>query len=117
VVTCADDPGAGPDRGAAASGKTVYTYGESEGRRPADHGDRLDRERRALPGVARRAGHLGEIKLALAGPAHVAQQLGRGSSPRCGWACRLDKITEALASFPGVRRRFERKGIGRRVRV
>src|SRR6185436_104175 len=29
----------------------------------------------------------------------------------------LQKITEALASFPGVRRRFERKGIAAGVRV
>jgi UDP-N-acetylmuramate--alanine ligase len=59
---------------------------------------------------------LGEIRLALPG-----RHMGLNSAAAVLTALRLGipltSITEALASFPGVRRRFERKGMAAGVRV
>jgi UDP-N-acetylmuramate--alanine ligase len=116
VVTCADDPGV-QDLIAAlrAEGRTVYTYGESE---TADlhisnvvssvHGVRYEATLDGTP--------LGHITLALPG-----RHMGLNSSAAVLTALRLglpiESIREALASFPGVRRRFERKGMANGVRV
>ncbi|HEY7272560.1 MAG TPA: UDP-N-acetylmuramate--L-alanine ligase [Actinoplanes sp.] len=116
VVTCADDPGV-QDLVATlrAEGRTVYTYGESD---TADlrisnvvssaHGVRYEA---TLDGVT-----LGAITLALPG-----RHMGLNSSATVLTALRLglpiESIREALASFPGVRRRFERKGMANGVRV
>ena len=116
VVTCADDPGV-QDLIAAlrAEGRTVYTYGESEA---ADmrisaivssaHGVRYEATLDGTP--------LGEITLSLPG-----RHMGLNSSAAVLTALRLGlpigSIREALASFPGVRRRFERKGMANGVRV
>jgi UDP-N-acetylmuramate--alanine ligase len=116
VVTCADDPGV-QDMIAAlrAEGRTVHTYGESEGAdlRITDvvsstSGVRYSAELEGKP--------LGEFRLALPGT-----HMGLNSSAAVLTAIKLGigvtSITEALASFPGVRRRFERKGIAAGVRV
>jgi UDP-N-acetylmuramate--alanine ligase len=116
AVTCLDDPGV-QDLVAAlrAQGRTVFTYGESDGAdlRIADvvssvQGVRYHAEFEGRP--------LGEIRLALPG-----RHMGLNSAAAVLTALKLgiplDKITEALHSFPGVRRRFERKGMAAGVRV
>jgi UDP-N-acetylmuramate--alanine ligase len=116
VVTCADDPGV-QDLivGLRAEGRTVYTYGESE------HANlRVSNVVSSVQGVRYEATldgtPLGEIRLALPG-----RHMGLNSSAAVLTALRLglpiDSIREALASFPGVRRRFERKGMAGGVRV
>jgi UDP-N-acetylmuramate--alanine ligase len=116
VVTCADDPGV-RDLIAQlrAEGRTVYTYGESE---QADL--RISDVVSSVQGVRYQAtldgAPLGEIMLALPG-----RHMGLNSSAAVLTALRLGlpigSIREALASFPGVRRRFERKGMAGGVRV
>jgi UDP-N-acetylmuramate--alanine ligase len=116
VVTCLDDPGV-QDLIASlrAQGKTVFTYGESDG---ADL--RITDVVSSVQGVRYRAEFegraLGEIRLALPG-----RHMGLNSAAAVLTALKLgiplDKITEALHSFPGVRRRFERKGMAAGVRV
>jgi UDP-N-acetylmuramate--alanine ligase len=116
VVTCADDPGA--RRFAArvrAAGGTIWTYGE------ADDADlrlaEISSSARGVRYLATLDGRpLGEITLPSPG-----RHLGLNSAAAALTALRLDiaaeKVVEALASFPGVRRRFELKGIARGVRV
>ncbi len=110
VVTCADDPGA--QRLTAvirAAGRTVYTYGESP-----DADLRLSGIRSSAQGVRYTATvdgeSLGEIMLPMPG-----RHLGLNSAAAVLTAVKLGlpltKVVEALAAFPGVRRRFERKGI------
>ncbi|MET8154381.1 UDP-N-acetylmuramate--L-alanine ligase [Actinoplanes sp. NPDC049668] len=116
VVTCADDEGVQElIAGLRAAGRTVYTYGESEG---ADL--RLADVTSSAQGVRYQATldgkPLGEVALALPG-----RHMGLNSAAAVLTAMRLgiplQKITEALASFPGVRRRFERKGTVAGIRV
>ncbi|MEU8230873.1 UDP-N-acetylmuramate--L-alanine ligase [Actinoplanes sp. NPDC048967] len=116
VVTCADDEGVQELIGALrAAGRTVYTYGESEG---ADL--RITDVVSSVQGVRYQATldgkPLGEIALALPG-----RHMGLNGAAAVLTAMRLgiplQKITEALSSFPGVRRRFERKGTVAGVRV
>jgi UDP-N-acetylmuramate--alanine ligase len=116
VVTCADDPGVqGMIEALRAQGRTVFTYGESE-----DADLRLTDVVSTVQGVRFQATldgkPLGEIRLALPG-----RHMGLNSAAAVLTAMRLGieltAITEALASFPGVRRRFERKGIAAGVRV
>ncbi len=116
VVTCADDPGTVELVAALrASGRTVYTYGESEG---VDL--RISEVVSTVSGVRYQAeldaSPVGELKLALPG-----RHMGLNSAAAVLTALRLglslDKIREAMDSFPGVRRRFERKGIAAGVRV
>jgi UDP-N-acetylmuramate--alanine ligase len=116
VVTCADDEGVQElVAGLRAAGRTVYTYGESAG---ADL--RLTGVVSSVQGVRYQATldgePLGELALALPG-----RHMGLNSAAAALTALRLgvplQKITEALESFPGVRRRFERKGTVAGVRV
>jgi UDP-N-acetylmuramate--alanine ligase len=116
VVTCADDPATSAlAEDLRAEGRTVYTYGESP-----DADLRLTeitttargvRYLATLDGVA-----LGEINLPVPG-----RHLGLNSAAAVLTALRLDvplpAVVEALASFPGVRRRFELKGVVGGVRV
>jgi UDP-N-acetylmuramate--alanine ligase len=116
VVTCADDPGVQEMITALrANGRTVFTYGEAEDAdlRVSDlvstvQGVRYTAELDGRP--------LGEIRLALPG-----RHMGLNSAAAVLTALRLGipltSITEALASFPGVRRRFERKGMAAGIRV
>ena len=116
VVTCVDDPGV-QDLIAAlrGNGKTVFTYGESDG---ADL--RVSDVVSSVQGVRYQASldgsPLGEIKLALPG-----RHMGLNSAAAVLVALKLgiglQQIVEALDTFPGVRRRFERKGIAAGVRV
>jgi UDP-N-acetylmuramate--alanine ligase len=116
VVACADDAGSArlvPR--ARAVGATVLTYGEA-----ADADLRLSEMVSSARGVRYLATFqgraLGEITLPVPG-----RHLALNSAAAVLTALRLDvgieKITEALASFPGVRRRFERKGEAGGVQV
>ena len=116
VVTCADDPGVQEMLAALrAKGRTVYTYGEAE-----DADLRISEVVSTVQGVRYQATldgkPLGEIRLSLPG-----RHMGLNSAAAVLTALRLGlpiaSITEALAAFPGVRRRFERKGIAAGVRV
>jgi UDP-N-acetylmuramate--alanine ligase len=116
VVTCLDDPGVQDlITSLRAEGRTVFTYGESDGAdlRISDVVSSVQgvRYQAWMDGVA-----LGEVKLALPG-----RHMGLNSAAAVLVALKLgiplQKITEALESFPGVRRRFERKGIAAGVRV
>ncbi|MEH1130112.1 UDP-N-acetylmuramate--L-alanine ligase [Micromonospora sp. CPCC 206061] len=116
VVTCADNPGT---RAMAevlrAEGRAVHTYGEAE-----DADLRLTEIRSSVHGVRYHATldgkSLGEITLPIPG-----RHLGLNSAAAVLTALRLDlpleAATAALESFPGVRRRFERKGIAGAVAV
>ena len=116
VVSCADDPGAQELIAALRqAGVTVYTYGES-----ADADLRLTAIVSSAQGVRYQASldgtPLGEVRLPLPG-----RHMGLNSAAAVLTALRLglpfSTVVEALASFPGVRRRFERKGIAAGVRV
>ncbi|WP_436521980.1 UDP-N-acetylmuramate--L-alanine ligase [Actinoplanes sp. HUAS TT8] len=116
VVTCADGPGTDElIAGLKAKGKTVFTYGEAE-----DADLRVTDIVSTVSGVRYRATlhgeDLGEFKLALPG-----KHMGLNSAATVLTAIKLGlplaKIVEAMESFPGVRRRFERKGIAAGVRV
>jgi UDP-N-acetylmuramate--alanine ligase len=116
VVTCADDEGVGDlIAGLRAAGRTVYTYGESSG---ADL--RISDVVSSVQGVRYQATldgkPLGEIALALPGR-HMGLNAAAAVLTAMRLGIPLQKITEALASFPGVRRRFERKGTVAGVRV
>ena len=116
VVTCADDPGARRlAQRLAAEGLTVETYGESE-----DATLRLEELRSTASSVryyARLDGEsLGEVMLPQPG-----RHLGLNSAAAVLTTVRLGlpraRILDALAAFPGVRRRFELKGVADGVRV
>jgi UDP-N-acetylmuramate--alanine ligase len=116
VVTCADDPGTRALTGRVRdAGLTVYTYGESE-----DANLRLTDVVSSVSGVRYRATldgvPLGEISMRVPG-----RHLGLNSAAAVLTALRLgipiDSVVEALALFPGVRRRFELKGTVAGVRV
>ncbi|MEU4161915.1 UDP-N-acetylmuramate--L-alanine ligase [Actinoplanes sp. NPDC026670] len=116
VVTCADGPGTDElIAGLKAQGKTVYTYGESAG---ADL--RIFDVTSSVSGVRYQAEldgqPLGEFKLALPGT-HMGLNSAATVLTALKLGIELTKVTEALESFPGVRRRFERKGIAAGVRV
>jgi UDP-N-acetylmuramate--alanine ligase len=116
VVTCADDAGA---RRLAArardAGATVLTYGEA-----VDADLRMSEIVSTVAGVRYVASldgeSLGEISLPVPG-----RHLGLNSAAAVLTALRLGvplaSVVEALASFPGVRRRFELKGVTAGVRV
>jgi UDP-N-acetylmuramate--alanine ligase len=116
VVACADDPGTRElIEALRAAGRTVHTYGESP-----DADLRLSGIVSNALGVRYQAtldgAPLGEIHLALPG-----RHMGLNSAAAVLTALRLDvplrSVVEALGSFPGVRRRFERKGTVGGVRV
>jgi UDP-N-acetylmuramate--alanine ligase len=116
LVTCADDPRAQAlAQRCRAAGMTVYTYGESAGatlRMSSVHSTvNAVRYLAALDGEP-----LGEITLPIPG-----RHLGLNSAAAVLTALRLglplDRVVHALAAFPGVRRRFELKGVESGVRV
>ncbi|ROT31216.1 UDP-N-acetylmuramate--L-alanine ligase [Micromonospora sp. HM5-17] len=116
VVTCADDPGT---RRMAevlrAEGRPVYTYGTAE-----DADLRLTDIVSSAAGVRYRAflggEPLGEIQLPVPG-----SHLGLNSAAAVLTARKLgiaqDSVVSSLAAFPGVRRRFERKGVVNGIQV
>jgi UDP-N-acetylmuramate--alanine ligase len=116
VVLCADDEGsrslAGPVR---ATGRTVLTYGEA-----ADADLHLTELRSSGSSVRYSATmdgqRLGEFALPVPG-----RHLGLNSAAAVLTALRLGlplaQVADALAAFPGVRRRFELRGVGDGVRV
>ena len=116
VVTCTDDPGAAAlAKRAVANGLRVETYGES-----AEACLQLYDLRSTASSVhyvATLDGKpLGEITLPVPG-----RHLGLNSAAAVLIALRLglsiDQVSKALAAFPGVRRRFELKGVADGVRV
>jgi UDP-N-acetylmuramate--alanine ligase len=116
VVTCADDPGARRlTERVRAEGIDVYTYGEA-----ADANLRMSEIVSSVNGVRYMAAldgaPLGEISLRVPG-----RHLGLNSAAGVLTALRLGvepgSVVEALAAFPGVRRRFELKGTAAGVRV
>jgi UDP-N-acetylmuramate--alanine ligase len=109
VVTCADDPGTRRlVELLRAAGRRVWTYGEA-----ADADLRLSDIVSSAHGVRYTAtlhgAPLGEITLPTPG-----RHLGLNSAAAVLTALKLDlplaSVRESLAAFPGVRRRFERKG-------
>lgn len=116
VVACADDPGTAELASTLRDeGRTVYTYGEAEA---ADlRLSELVSSVRGVRYVATLDGiSLGEVSLPVPG-----RHLGLNSAAAVLAAMRLglpiESIVEALASFPGVRRRFELRGVADGVRV
>jgi UDP-N-acetylmuramate--alanine ligase len=116
VVVCADDPGTRRlAQRARDAGLTVHTYGEAP-----DADLRMTEVTSSATGVRYLATvdgqPLGEIALPVPG-----RHLGLNSAAAVLTALRLGlpiaSIVEALASFPGVRRRFELKGTADGVRV
>lgn len=116
VVTCADDPGA---RRMAetlrAEGRAVVTYGVAD-----DANLRMSDVTSSVHGVRYLAEvdgrSLGEIRLPV--PGH---HLGLNSAAAVLTAVKLGlplaSAVAALGAFPGVRRRFERKGVAGGVQV
>jgi UDP-N-acetylmuramate--alanine ligase len=116
VVTCADDPGTRRLTDTLrAEGRTVFTYGLAE-----DADLRLSAVASSVQGVRYLATldgvSLGEIRLSTPG-----RHLGLNSASAVLTAIKLglplEAAVEALATFPGVRRRFERKGVAAGVQV
>ncbi|MGI5148615.1 UDP-N-acetylmuramate--L-alanine ligase [Plantactinospora sp. CA-294935] len=116
VVTCADDPGT---RRMAerlrAEGRTVYTYGTDP-----DADLRLTDVVSSAGGVRYLATlhgqSLGEVRLPVPG-AHIGLNSASAVLVACKLGLPMDSVTSTLASFPGVRRRFERKGVAAGVQV
>ncbi|KXK58476.1 UDP-N-acetylmuramate--alanine ligase [Micromonospora rosaria] len=116
VITCADDPGG---RRLAetlrAEGRRVYTYGEAP-----DADLRLSAMGSSARGVRYLAEidgeSLGEIRMPVPGR-HMA--LNSASAVLTGYLLGLPVAAAqaALGAFPGVRRRFERKGVADEVLV
>ncbi|HEX6871056.1 MAG TPA: UDP-N-acetylmuramate--L-alanine ligase [Micromonosporaceae bacterium] len=116
VVICADDPRARrlAER-VAGSGLRVETYGEAEDATLRLHGLRSNatsvRYQATLDGES-----LGEVTVPVPG-----RHLGLNSAAAVLTTLRLGlpmaQVADALAAFPGVRRRFELKGVADGVRV
>jgi UDP-N-acetylmuramate--alanine ligase len=116
VVTCADNAGT-RELGVQArdAGLTVYTYGEAEDAdlrmtevAPTGTGTRY---LAALEGKP-----LGEVSLPVPGR-HMALNSAAAVLTAAKLGVPVHSIVEALAAFPGVRRRFEHKGTAAGVRV
>ncbi|GAA3775664.1 UDP-N-acetylmuramate--L-alanine ligase [Plantactinospora mayteni] len=116
VVTCADDPGtARMAETLRAEGRTVYTYGTA-----ADADLRLTDVASSAGGVRYLATlhgeALGEIRLPVPG-AHIGLNSASAVLTAGKLGLPMDSVTSTLAAFPGVRRRFERKGVVAGVQV
>lgn len=116
VVTCADDDAT--RRIAArlrAAGRTVHTYG-----RAADADLRVIDLAGSATGVRYRAvldgTPLGELALPVPGP-HLAVNSAAAALVALRLGATPTAVAAALASFPGMRRRFEHKGTAGGVRV
>jgi UDP-N-acetylmuramate--alanine ligase len=116
IVTCTDNPGTRALAARArAAGQTVYTYGEAP-----DADLRLTELVTAGTGtryLATLEGEpLGEITLPVPGR-YLALNSAAAVLTAAKLGVDIDSIVEALAAFPGVRRRFELKGTAAGVRV
>ncbi|GGL96446.1 MULTISPECIES: UDP-N-acetylmuramate--L-alanine ligase [Micromonospora] len=116
VVTCADDPGA--QRLAAtlrAEGRRVYTYGEAP-----DADLRLTELASSARGVRYLAEidgrSLGELRMPVPGR-HMALNSAAAVLTAYLLGLPVEAAEAALGAFPGVRRRFERKGVADGVLV
>jgi UDP-N-acetylmuramate--alanine ligase len=116
VVTCADDPAARRlAQRARAAGLRVQTYGEAEDAnlRVTD----LESTPTSVRYLATLDGEpVGEVTLPMPG-----RHIGLNSAAAVLTTVRLGlpaaQVAEALGAFPGVRRRFELKGVADGVRV
>ncbi|WP_018350887.1 UDP-N-acetylmuramate--L-alanine ligase [Longispora albida] len=116
VVTCADDSRCRELAGRlVAEGRTVYTYGLAE-----DAHLRIAEIASGSSGVRYFAWldgrPLGEISVPTPGH-HMALNSAAGVLTALRLGLPEECVVEALAGFPGVRRRFELKGIAAGVRV
>jgi UDP-N-acetylmuramate--alanine ligase len=116
LVTCADnDLTRVLSEKARAAGQTVYTYGEAE-----DANLRLSELVTAGTGtryLATLDGRpLGEVTLPVPGR-YLALNSAAAVLTAAKLGVPIESIVEALAAFPGVRRRFELKGTAAGVRV
>ncbi|HEX6497590.1 MAG TPA: UDP-N-acetylmuramate--L-alanine ligase [Micromonosporaceae bacterium] len=116
VVTCADDPATRRlAQRARQAGLTVHTYGEADDAdlRLTDVVSSVDgvRYKVTLDGEA-----LGEFSMPVPGR-HIALNSGAATLTALRVGLPATTVAEALASFPGVRRRFELKGQAGGVRV
>ncbi|MEE6260657.1 UDP-N-acetylmuramate--L-alanine ligase [Plantactinospora sonchi] len=116
VVTCADDPGTRRMAEALrAEGRTVYTYGTA-----SDADLRLTDLVSSAAGLRYRATlegeSLGEIRLPVPG-SHLGLNSAAAVLTARKLGIGLDCVVSSLAAFPGVRRRFERKGVVAGVQV
>lgn len=110
VVTCADDPGTNRlAQALRAEGRTVFTYGLS-----ADADLRLSEVASSAAGARYLATldgeSLGEIQLPVPGR-HLALNSASAVLTSVKLGLPLTAAVTALGAFPGVRRRFERKGV------
>ncbi|GAA2517255.1 UDP-N-acetylmuramate--L-alanine ligase [Pilimelia columellifera] len=116
VVACADDPGARRlTEALRARGRVVHTYGLSPD---------ADLRVSELVSTADGARYLAELDgqplggFAIRVPgAHMALNSAAAVLTALRLGVPAGSVVEALASFPGVRRRFERKGVAGGVRV
>lgn len=116
LVVCADDPGAMRlAEHARANGRTVYTYGHAEG---ADL--RMTNLTSDISGSTYQAVLDGEtvgfVTINVPGP-HIALNSGAALLSALRLGLPAATAIEALASYGGVRRRFEHKGTVDGVRV
>jgi UDP-N-acetylmuramate--alanine ligase len=116
LVSCVDDPGAARlAEHARAAGVTVYTYGERE-----DADLRLVALESGAVGASYRAVldgiELGPVELPVPGR-HIALNSAGALLTAARLGLGTDAIRAALASYGGVRRRFELKGTAAGVRV
>ncbi|HEX6074450.1 MAG TPA: UDP-N-acetylmuramate--L-alanine ligase [Micromonosporaceae bacterium] len=116
LVTCADDPGARKLAGRAKNaGISTFSYGESP-----DADLCLSQVESGVSGVRYRAtlagADLGEFSLPVPG-----RHLGLNSAAALLTGVKLglspQAVARALVGFPGVRRRFELKGVADGVRI
>lgn len=116
VVTCADDPAARRlAQRAREAGLHVETYGG------ADDADLRVTELVSTPTSVRYLAaldgrSLGEVSLPMPGR-HIGLNSAAAVLTTLRLGLEMAQVTEALAVFPGVRRRFELKGVADGVRV
>lgn len=107
VLYCADDPGAARV-GSALSDAAAWSVGEPpvDGAEWTAAGVRLDAAGSSFT-VCRRGEALGEVRLRVPGRHNVSNALG-ALAAATGTGVSFAKAAEALATFSGARRRFER---------
>lgn len=103
LFPCADDPGAAALRGHAPCGVMTYGFhGEADWRGAVLGWEGACQVMR----VYRRGEHWGEVRLALAGE-HNARNALAAIAVADAWGAEPAAVSDALQTFPGVRRRLE----------